>query len=75
MAQQNTKHIGERPTIKQSDKIEILHDTWTIMKPLVHFSVKAMKVLAHALIFIVKNIPKPEGNKTSEKGSNRVIKV
>ncbi len=43
--------------------MDALRDTWQIMKPLVHFSIKAATVLAHALIFIVKSIPKPENDK------------
>ncbi len=55
--------------------MDILRDTWTVMKPLVHFSIKAMRVLAHALIFIVKNIPKPDDHKPAEKKSDKVIKI
>jgi hypothetical protein len=44
------------------------------MKPFVHFSYKALKVIAHALIFIVKHIPKPEEHKPAGK-SNKVIKI
>lgn len=53
--------------------MDTLHDTWMVMKPFVHFSVKAMKLLAHALIYIVKHVPKPEGQKTGK--SNKVIKI
>ncbi len=53
--------------------MDTLHDTWTVMKPFVHFSVKALRVIAHALIFIVKHIPKPDGHKPAGK-SNKVIK-
>jgi hypothetical protein len=74
MATQNTKKIGQRPATKRVSKMDTLHDTWTVMKPFVHFSIKAMRVMAHALIFIVKNIPKPENHKTSPK-SNKVIKI
>ena len=75
MAQQNTQRIGQRPVKKPVSKLDTLHDTWTVMKPLVHFSFKAMKVMAHALIFIVKNIPKPDDHKSSAKGSDKVIKI
>jgi hypothetical protein len=73
MAQQNTKKIGQRPVQKPVSKLDTLRDTWTVMKPFVHFSVKAMKVIAHALIFIVKNIPKPDDKAKTK--SNKVIKI
>jgi hypothetical protein len=52
--------------------MDTLHDTWRVMKPFVHFSVKALKVMAHALIYIVKHIPKPEDH---PKKDDRVIKI
>jgi hypothetical protein len=69
-----TKRIGQRPKQKPVTKMDTLHDTWTVMKPFVHFSYKALKVIAHALIFIVKHIPKPEEHKASGK-SDKVIKI
>lgn len=54
--------------------MDTLHDTWTVMKPFVHFSYKALKVIAHALIFIIKHIPKPEEHKANSK-SDKVIKI
>ncbi len=77
MPQQNTKRIGQRPVNKKQQNninASTLHDAWDIMKPFVHFSIKAMRVIAHALIFIVKNIPKPEEHKPRGK-SNKVIKI
>ena len=74
MTTQNTKKIGQRPATKPVSKIDRLHDTWTVMKPFVHFSIKAMRVLAHALIFVVKNIPKPNDHKSTRK-SDKIIKI
>jgi len=74
MAQQTSKRIGQRPAKKPVTKLDTLHDTWTVMKPFVHFSVKALQVLAHALIFIVKNIPKPDEHKPHSK-NDKVIKI
>ena len=74
MPQQNTKRIGQRPVKKPVSHMDTLHDTWTVMRPFVHFSIKAMKVMAHALLFIVKNIPKPDSHKPEPK-SNKVIKI
>jgi hypothetical protein len=74
MAKQNTKQIGQRPIQKPVTKMDTLHDTWTVMKPFIHFSVKALKLIAHALIFIVKHIPKPDEHKPSGK-NDKVIKI
>ncbi len=74
MANQNTKKIGKRPAVKPVSRMDTLHDTWTVMKPFVHFSIKAMRVIAHALVFIVKNIPKPDDHKTPRK-NDKVIKI
>jgi hypothetical protein len=74
MTTQNTKKIGQRLVNKPVSKMDTLHDTWTVMKPFVHFSIKAMRVVAHALIFIVKNIPKPDDHKPKSK-NDKVIKI
>ena len=74
MAQQNTKKIGVRPVKKTATSLDTMQNTWTVMKPFVHFSVKAMQVIAHSLIFIVKNVPKPDSDKTKAK-NDKVIKI
>ncbi|OIQ70706.1 hypothetical protein GALL_476770 [mine drainage metagenome] len=68
------KKIGKRPEKEQVTLTDTLHDTWRVMKPFVHFSVKALKVMAHALIFIVKHIPKPEEHQPESK-KDKVIKI
>jgi hypothetical protein len=74
MGTQQKKRIGQRPLKKQTDNIEILHDAWQMTKPFVHFGIKAMRVIAHAAIFIVKNIPKPDNHGPKSK-SEKVIKI
>ena len=74
MTNQNSKRIGNQTKEKPVSRMDTLHDTWTVMKPFVHFSVKALKVLAGALIYIVKHIPKPEEHKPTGK-SDKVIKI
>ena len=56
MTKQNPKQPGKQPVKKQEITMDDLRHTWTVMKPFVRFSIKAMRVIAHALIFIVKNI-------------------
>ncbi|WP_295791876.1 hypothetical protein [Mucilaginibacter sp.] len=74
MANQNSKRIGNQPKEKPVTTMDTMHDTWRVMKPFVHFSFKALKVLAGALVFIVKHIPKPEEHKPAEK-RDKVIKI
>ena len=74
MPTQHTKRITQRPVKKQPSNLEILQDAWQMMKPFVRFSIKAMKVIAYAAIFIVKNIPKPEDHKPRTK-NGKVIKI
>ncbi|HEY8781680.1 MAG TPA: hypothetical protein VIM16_08710 [Mucilaginibacter sp.] len=74
MSASNQKRIGKRPEKKPVSKLDTLHETWTVMKPLVRFSIKALQAIAHALIFIVKNIPKPEDHKPRSK-NDKVIKI
>jgi hypothetical protein len=74
MSTSTRKKIGQRPEKEQVNVSNALHDTWRIMKPLVHFSVKAIKILAYTLIFIVKHIPKPEEHQPKGK-NNKVVKI
>jgi hypothetical protein len=74
MAQQNSKRIGQGLYDKPVTKLDTLHDTWRVMKPLVHFSFKALKILAYTLIFIVKHIPEPNNHKNRGK-NDKVIKI
>jgi hypothetical protein len=49
------------------------HNAVEVMKPFVTFGVKALGLLATALVHIVKNVPKPDDNKAQ--GNNKVIKI
>lgn len=75
MAQQNTKKIGRRPVNARVSNADMPYHIWTVMRPFVHFSIKTMRVIAHTLIFIVKNIPKPEGRKPAENNNNKVTRI
>ena len=74
MPSSNRKKIGQRPEKETVTWSDTLGDTWRIMKPFVYFSVKALKVVAHALIFIVKHIPKPEEHQRGSKNT-KIIKI
>jgi len=69
----NHKKIGQRPQAEQVTLSDSLHDAWVVMKPFVHFSIKAVKLIARTLIFIVRHIPKPEEHKPRAK--DKVIKT
>jgi hypothetical protein len=74
MPSSTQKKIGQRPEKEVVTLSDTLHDTWRVMKPFVHFSIGAIKVVAKTLIFIVKHIPKPEEHQPKPKNSN-VIKI
>ncbi len=75
MIQQKPKRVGRRPARKPVSTMDTLHDTVTVMKPFVVLSIKALQVIANALVFIIKNIPKPEDHGTGGSKSNKVIKI
>jgi hypothetical protein len=71
MASQTIKRIdSKKATIKDTHQ-----HNWEVMKPFVHFSVKAMGVIGHALVAIVKNIPKPDSHKHDKPENDKIIKI
>jgi hypothetical protein len=68
------KKIGQRPEKEPVTLHDTLGDTWRVMKPFVRFSVKALKMVAGTLIYIVKHIPKPEEHQPRSKNT-RIIKI
>ena len=63
MPTQHTKNIGQQSVNKMQNRT----NTWTVMRPFVLFSINAVRVIAHTLIFIVKSIPKAANHKQVEK--------
>jgi hypothetical protein len=51
------------------------HNALEVMKPFLHFGVKAIAVIGAALVTIVRNIPKPEAEKPKNKRDGRIIKI
>jgi hypothetical protein len=70
MATSNVKEIG-----KGNTEVKPAHSTWEVMKPFVHFGLKATGLIASMLITIVKNIPKPCKHKQPEYKNDTVIKI
>lgn len=68
------KRIG-KPTEKETVSLnDTLGDTWKVMKPFFKFSVKAIKLMARVLVFIVKHVPRPEQDQPKTK-NGKVIKI
>ena len=68
------KRIGNRPEKETVTVQDSLADTWKVMKPFVHFSFKAIKLMARTLIFIVKHIPKPDEDHAKPK-HDKIIRI
>lgn len=49
------------------------HNALEVMKPFAKYGVKALGTLASALVYIVKNIPKPDDHKPRK--SDKIIKI
>lgn len=50
-------------------------NAWEVMKPFVHFGIKATGLIATTLINVIKNIPKPETKSTPHRKNDRIIKI
>jgi hypothetical protein len=71
MAPNNIKRID-----KSGPRVQHQHNNaWEVMKPFVHFGVKAIATIAHTLISIIKHIPKPDRHKPSGRNGSKVIKI
>jgi hypothetical protein len=71
MATQNIKRIGKNDRQAQSQHT----NAWEVMKPFVHFGIKATAAIAHTLIWIVKHIPKPDKHQQEKSQNNKIIKI
>jgi len=65
---------GQRAEKEPVTLYDTLGDTWRVMKLFVRFSVKALKVVAGAMIYIVKHIPKP-GEHPQQSKTTKIIKI
>ena len=65
------KKIGTGQPIQQST----FKQNWEVMKPFVYFSVKAMGVIAGALISIVKLLPMLAPKDDNQKKDDRIINI
>jgi len=71
MAANDIKRTGKR-----GPELQHQHSNgWEVMRPFVHFGIKAIGAIAHTLIYVVKHIPRPDSLKPSEKKSGKIIKI
>lgn len=70
MAPKNVNKIGKRET-----EVQTAHNAWKVMKPFVRFGLKAMGLIAVALIAVIRNIPKPNSSKHPEHKDNNIIRI
>lgn len=72
MATRDIKKLNQGKT----DISEQHHYDFSVMKPFVKFGIGAMGVIGHALIGIVKAIPKPHHHDDDDKrGKDKIIKI
>lgn len=70
MANLPSKHTNDR------NSADTWKHNWEVMKPFVHFAIKAMAIIGSALISIIKLLPAlAEHKKQEDKKDKRVIKI
>jgi hypothetical protein len=74
MATQNKK-IGSRPAADKQKGTYLHKDNWEVMKPFVHFALKAITVIGSVMFAIVKMVPKALEHKPEERKNNKIIKI
>lgn len=71
MASRDTKQLkSSKAGVAQSGRYD-----FSVMKPFVKFGIGAMSTIAHTLITIVKNIPKPHHHDDDKPGRDKIIKI
>jgi L-serine deaminase len=71
MASSEVKKMG-----KHNPEVQHTYgNAWEVMKPFVHFGIKATGFLASTLITIIKHIPKPDNQKATERKKDKITKT
>jgi hypothetical protein len=71
MASSKVKKMG-----KHNPEVQYTYgNAWEVMKPFVHFGIKATGFIASALITIIKHIPKPDNQKVTEREKDKITKT
>ena len=61
---------------QQQNRADTWKHNWEVIKPFVHFGIKAMAIVGGAMISIIKLLPMlVEPKKDNSKGENSVIKI
>jgi hypothetical protein len=71
----STKRIGQPNKRKPKKGTYLTQENWEVMKPFVHFALKATAVIGTALYAIVKFVPKALEHKPEERKNNKIIKI
>ena len=70
------KQLNSNKTTAKQDRNRTMQENWEVMKPFVHFSIKAMALIGGVLIGIIKLLPSLlEHKEQPTKKNNKVIKI
>jgi hypothetical protein len=72
MATTQSKRIGREPENKGT---YLTRENWEVMKPFVHFGIKALAVIGSVAWSIIKLAPRLLAHKGEEKKSDKVVKI
>jgi hypothetical protein len=65
-----------KTTGKPNPDMQTAHgNAWEVMKPFVHFGIKATALIAGALVTIIKNIPRPETKSSQHRKNDKIINI
>ncbi len=70
MAIYEVKKIG-----KNEKNVQTAQNTLDVIKPFLHFGLKATGMIAKTLIAIVSNIPKPNTHQIPDNKKDKIIKI
>jgi len=69
------KRISTNNTQPQKKGTYLTKENWEVMKPFVHFAVKALGVVASATFAIVKLVPKALEHQPEKRKDERIIEI
>jgi hypothetical protein len=75
MATQHIKRIANKKSSPEKRGTYLHKENWEVMKPFVHFAVKATAVIGSTLFGVVKLFPKALEHKPEERKNDKIIKI
>lgn len=70
-----TKRISRREPRRQDKGTYFTRENWEVMKPFVHFGIKALALIGSVAWSIIKFAPKVLAHKPEERKSDKVVKI